>query len=370
MFWRWLRALLRWVGVNAFSKSWAVLSLMAVWVIVAWVAWSLGAVDDAGFMKDEWQGAFAVAFLLIPAVCFVGGRVIQKRLAVRQSKRLSSIRRWAAQRNWAKDVLNDDVTLPARGIPFTLGGVHTVMASAGGQHRGRNVMVAYYRVASGTRPDPLTYDFTVVAVGADADFPVTVTAPQRGLSLIKSLVGFQDIDVESVKFNQRWRVVGKDVRGSHAIFSPRVIERLIADDAGRSAVTWDSNAIMVIRDGFSDNWSAVDADLDLLADLAELVPGYMARTGVPALGSASTSTTNIGTVARPRIGTAPGTMWFFVAAMVMGLMAKAVNKAGHGGAAGVLLLVVVAIIGIGGWRNWRYKARMRREWADQVNASQ
>jgi hypothetical protein len=342
---------------------WGCLSFGGVLVIVVIIAVLLG-YDASG------QGTAVVvivSLILGGVIFFVGGPAIERRFALRRSARLFSINDWVAKRGWSLGVLSGGLTLPARGIPFTLGGEHVVLSSAGGQHRGRDAMVVYYQVASSERPGALTYDFTIVAVGADADFPITVAEPQRGVSLMKSLVGFQDIDVESAEFNRRWRVVGKDVRGSHAIFSPRVIERLNADDAGQSPVTWDSNAIMVIRDGFSDDWAAIDADLDLLADLSELVPGYMTRAGASTAGLARSSTARLGTVKMPRIRNEPVTIALYLMAMVPLAMAKGQNRAGHLGAAAVLLAIGLAVFGIASWRTWRHKARRRREWADRVN---
>src|SRR5690606_34193842 len=93
------------------------------------------------------------------------------------------------------------------------------------------------------------YTFTVTAVVADADFPLTMVQPRRGANLIKSVVGFQDIVTESASFNKRWRVVGNDERAGHEIVRPRVMALLDSESAVIDAVNWDANAVMVVTTG-------------------------------------------------------------------------------------------------------------------------
>lgn len=173
---------------------------------------------------------------------------------------------------WA--IVDPSATLPARGIPFTYGGVHTVFATLKGTVRGRSAVVMYYGVAPVVLANAQNYAFTIAAVFTDADAPVTMAIPERGFERLKAAVGEQDIDVESAEFNREWRLTGDDVQAVHDLMTPTVIERLLQPDARRFPISWDANAVMVVTEGMSTDVEAIDRQLDVLVDLADRMPAY------------------------------------------------------------------------------------------------
>lgn len=319
----------------------------------------------------EWVMAI-VGLLAIPlglAIFVLGRDVLAPRWGYsgRRMKRALTLNRWGRAHGWSIDVLKGDRTLPARGFPFNMGGEHTTLAAVGGRHRGRDAMVVYYTVKENEGPDSLAVDFTIVAIGADADFPITIVYPQRRASQLKSLVGFQDIDVESAAFNRRWRVVGTDERGSHAILSPRVIDRLTSPDAGGFPIAWDSNAVMVVQHGLSKRWTRLEAQLDLLAELAALVPGYMTRKGGATRGMSRASLDGVKTIEAPWIAPSRGALTLRLLGGTLIVGSVFLTGLGHAVYPLACAGTGIALFPLASWYEWLYKARRRREWVARAN---
>ncbi len=361
MTWRWLRAVVERAGHGVL----VVFSLAAAVTLAAAIIMTFGANDERSWATVVFVVGALTAYLAGGVFGF--GGLGEREGRHRHLRRVMAMRRWAQGRDWQLDVLSDDRTLPGRGFPFALGGVHSVRESAGGGHRGRDALVVYYTVATSEAPNALQYDFTIVAVGADADFPVTVAHPRRGASLLKDLIGLESVKVESADFDRRWRVVGIDTRAAHAILEPRVIERLTAPGASHRAITWDSNAIMTVRDGCVVNWTEIERELDLLADLALLVPRYMAREGGSTAGL-SRMTVGFRTMEAPTLELAAGAWWLWLVGCLIipsSLFLTLLGNAAYPLAcAGLGFCVFLS----GFWWDWRSRGRRRRAWAEKVSA--
>ncbi len=185
------------------------------------------------------------------------------------------IRTFAESRGWTYIGEGADIPLPARGFPFSAKGIHSTWGLIEGEQGGTAFAILSHSVSTRKSGNyPLV--FSVAAAHVPADLPVTVARPQQGWEAFAAAVGAEDIDTESADFNEKWRVWSVDKRAAHAILHPRVMERLLEDDAGRFAIAWDSNAVMYIMKG---TWNVKDIDgiLDLLVDLAVHVPAYLVR---------------------------------------------------------------------------------------------
>lgn len=351
-----------WRSRRGRKVKWGVGTLVAVWSGAAGLGWLTGEIHDESYFK-----IFLTLGIFLGAGAYAGMTPLlgwlRKRALARETEQLS---RWAQEQGWS-GVWGYGWTLPARGVPFTLGGQHAVVRTLKGSFNGRDVVVMHYQVRTGSysrKTDTRNYyDFTVTAAVADADFPLTMVQPQRGLNLVKAVAGFQDIDLESASFNRRWRVVGRDRRGAHEILHPRVMELLDADAAAVDAVTWDSNAVMVVQSGFDANPQSLARRLTLLTALADLVPAYMARAkGTVVDGSAFKA------LRMPTIGTNGVEKGLAVATVVVLLFIYVMRDGGQA----LRLPLIIAFFGLvvaTPIYDWHRRSRARREWAERINST-
>lgn len=86
--------------------------------------------------------------------------------------------------------------------------------------------------------------------------------------------GGDDLDVESPEFNEHFRVVTNRREYAHAVLHPRMMERLMREDARELAITIVGQCVMV--------WSVPPASLknvkqrlDVMADVVDLIPAFV-----------------------------------------------------------------------------------------------
>lgn len=267
---------------------------------------------------------------------------------------------------------------PARGVPFTLGADRTVFASIEKTHRGRTVRIMYYGVAAVDGGDPLNSMYTIVAVFTDADVPVTMIYPQKGVTAVKAALGATDVNTESAEFNRRWRLVSREPRVALEVMQPLVLERLLRDDVQGLTIAWDANAALAVSRGVSMDFAAMERALDVLVDVADRMPAYQTKSG--ARGErVSQGSLAIGHAPKYRPGpfeVALGALGILVAfgsgvfaEMIVPIDSWALGAEGDRlmwgfifFCAGVAVLLLGVVIGIARGK------RQRRAWADRVNA--
>ncbi len=111
-----------------------------------------------------------------------------------------------------------------------------------------------------------------VVVNRPAPGPTVSLVPDSGW---ERRVGAGEVDVESVAFNERWRPSGEDLRYTHAVLNPRVMERLLQADTEGLSVLLEGAHIVVYRHaaldlGQSDRMAQVAFDLrDLLRSVRD-----------------------------------------------------------------------------------------------------
>jgi hypothetical protein len=171
--------------------------------------------------------------------------------------------------------------------PFGLEGDHHAELAYVQTLRGQEVALLMYCVDTGTSKAPEPRRYTVVAASGNGSFPVTTVAPRtlvEGLfEVVASAVGLRSQRLESAEFNRRWRVISDDLASAHAMIHSRVMERLLRPDARGIRVTWDGDAIMCVQKGNGRRHTALENRINLVVDLANLVPGF-ARTDGGATG--------------------------------------------------------------------------------------
>lgn len=230
---------------------------------------------------------------MVPAVYFATKILAYRRRRSGVDSALATVDEWASSCGLTR---TDDpsMTLAVAAAPFDLAGRHTAMRSWTGRYGGQSVAVLHYLVDTGTRKHPERRVYTVVAATGNGDFPLTEAVPQRGAAAVAALVG-QDLDVESAEFNSAWRVSSVDERATHSLFTPRVIERMVAEHGHAVRTLWSGEVIVTVQRRAILDTEELTRRLRFVTDLAELVPGF-ARTdggfsGAPAATGARAEVT-------------------------------------------------------------------------------
>lgn len=282
-----------------------------------------------------------------------------------------ALSQWLGDKGW-RMIAGSASILPARGFPFNTGSKQEVLFAMEGEYRGRSAVVMYFRLTPGSGDNPVEIDFTIVASFTDADVPVTVAIPQRGVERLKALVGLQDIDLESVEFNRYWRLVGGDQAAAHAIMQPTVIARLLESDARDCPISWDANCVMAVNEGLSQDFGRLEAQLNVLTDLADRMPAYQTKSG------AAGHRVNVGELivqGEPKIkadwveiSLTLGSLLVFFTTMSLGSTNTSPERLLSPALYLALLGLSVVCWSVGCIYGWFRRRRIRREWADRVNA--
>lgn len=216
---------------------------------------------------------------------------------------LAALDTWAHERGLKREN-NHKITLDMEAAPFDLPGIHVAARSWTGRYRDQGAAILHYLVDTGTRKHPERRVFTVVAVTGNGDFPMTEAVPQRARERVSSALG-RDLDTESEEFNRAWRVVSADKQVTHSLFTPVVIERMVAQADKPVRTLWSKGAIATVSTGATLDTDVLGDRLDFVTDLATLVPGFARTdagfTGAPASQLARPDT--VGKTKRERSGT-------------------------------------------------------------------
>jgi hypothetical protein len=219
-----------------------------------------------------------LALIGIPVVvlAMVVGSFFIVRAAVRRwtgtAKAAAGLQVWAARHGW--EITHDGRVAAEWATRFhfsadDLTGPYADIAARGWVH-GRDAMVLFYQLRTGDSPKPIT----IAAVDVHADYPVTAVARPKSAGALSHPYG-STVPLESVEFGRRWSAMGRDAAGSHAIFTPRVIERLLEPmPGGQPEIVWDGPGIRTVDDSFIGDPMRLESRLLLLAELASLTPGY------------------------------------------------------------------------------------------------
>jgi hypothetical protein len=164
--------------------------------------------------------------------------------------------------------------------PFGGTGARVTEVLAGGSDGRPAVSLRYRAVRSRRRSG--TKALRVVAVGLPGPLPWMTLTRETLADRVRVGLGGQDVELESIAVNERWRIRAEDPRAAHAVLNPRLMELLLApelDDVG--LVVQGSDLVL---------WAPEPADLDrievwlgVLDAVAARIPGYL----WPGLGPAA-----------------------------------------------------------------------------------
>jgi hypothetical protein len=141
-------------------------------------------------------------------------------------------------------------------------------------------------VMRGTWRDRGARTFLYGAGGAGGGFHVCVVAMPGQLPTIelvpRGLRGHEapsgsDIEMESMDFNARWRVMCTDLKYAHAVLHPRMIQRLLEPGADFAAITIEGASMFAAYPNSGKAKATIPTEFDLLCDLIDLVPPHVWR---------------------------------------------------------------------------------------------
>lgn len=268
------RKTLKWSGLGGAGSRWFVF-LMGVPVIGGlWVFASVffeavradgGADSDASEAMVVGVGGMVIA--LVMAAFWVTALVAAPGEAS-YPEVIAGLHAWAARHGW--EVTDDTVTAAhwATRFHFSADDLTGPSAAARGWVHGRDAMILFTIIGTGDHQSRQT----IIVVDADANYPVTAVVRHRSA---RSHDYGSAVPLESVEFDRRWRAMGWDAAGAHAIFTPRVIERLLEPTpGGQPEIVWDGPGIRAADAGLIADPMHLESRLLLLADLAGLTPAY------------------------------------------------------------------------------------------------
>lgn len=112
----------------------------------------------------------------------------------------------------------------------------------------------------------------------ELEFPLQTIhiLPDDTLAKFSKFFGGQDIDFESAAFNEKWRVVGHNLKYAHDIVHPRMMERLLRSDANGMAIRIEGQYVL------SWTWNRqgpanLARRFGVLTSIAKLIPAFVLR---------------------------------------------------------------------------------------------
>jgi hypothetical protein len=132
------------------------------------------------------------------------------------------------------------------------------------------------RGTSASEDVTVTQEFRISSVELGADYPTIDILPEDVVALAAKLVGGMDVDFESAEFNRRWRVKGGDARYVHDMITPRVMDRLVQDDARGMALRIEGRHLMTWRAGRTGT-EDLATTFSVLTSVAAVLPPHVER---------------------------------------------------------------------------------------------
>lgn len=224
-------------------------------------------------MSGDLAGAIAsvLIFLGCGALVLTLGVVLHSRSYRRRRARVQA---WAAERGWTYRAEAPELVDRWTRFPFGPGYDCRATEVITGTFRGRSCLsMSFQRTDKGERRDdsPVTSLHHVVAVPLPVAVPSLVMSPEHSGTRLQKFLGWQDIEVNSEAFNQRWRLTGQAPADVRRLLTPWLMDRLLAPDGGGLTIVFEGVDVYAVRSGQQDE-QTIEPTLALLSDVADLVP--------------------------------------------------------------------------------------------------
>jgi hypothetical protein len=170
---------------------------------------------------------------------------------VQAKKRRELLQQFAAAQGWTWVPRDDSWAARFSGDPFGDGDSREAQNVLQGQWRGRP-MAAFdysyetYSTDSQGRRTTQTHRYAVCVLALPARVPKTELVPESVFGRLGTVLGMQDIELESEDFNRRYRVRSDNPKFAYDVLPPRTMEALLSRPtlhlrvAGTDAMCWES----------------------------------------------------------------------------------------------------------------------------------
>lgn len=196
---------------------------------------------------------------------------------IQQDRYRSELRALAARLGWTYAERSLTVGSGLTSYPFGHGAEREDVAVISGVFQGLRCVHFMHTFAERSEDGDVRQEFQVTAVELGAYHPTVDVLPDDVLAKAAKLVGGMDVDFESAEFNRRWRVKGADARYVHDMITPRVMDRLLKDDARGFALRIEGPYLFAWRAGRLRT-EKLAAMLGLLTSVAKALPPHVERT--------------------------------------------------------------------------------------------
>jgi hypothetical protein len=192
-------------------------------------------------------------------------------------KRRELFQQFALGQGWRWTARQDGWCERFRGTPFGTGDDRKALNVLEGAFRGRP-MVAFdysyetHSTDSKGNTTTQTHRYAICALSMPAPLPELELVPEGFLGRVGTMLGMQDIELESEDFNRRFRVRCTEPKLAYDVLPARTMEALLARPAlhvrlsGTDALCWEGGA---------HSPSELLARLDTLSTLLDGVPAFV-----------------------------------------------------------------------------------------------
>jgi hypothetical protein len=192
-------------------------------------------------------------------------------------KRRELFSSFARSQGWRWVARDDSWTARFREAPFGDGDDRKALNVLDGQFRGRPMVAFDYSYEThstdsrGNR-STTTHRYAICALSLPAALPSFELTPEGFLGRVGTMLGMQDIELESEDFNRRFRVQCDDPKLAYDLLPARTMQALLARPAlhvrlwGADALCWENG---------THSPSELLARLDTLSTLLDGVPSYV-----------------------------------------------------------------------------------------------
>jgi hypothetical protein len=192
-------------------------------------------------------------------------------------KRRLLLQSFAASQGWTWVQEDDSWAERYAGNPFGEGDHRRAANVLNGQFRNRGMVAFDYSYEtqstdSDGHSTTTTHRYAVCALSLQGNLPRFELVPEHLLGRLGTMLGMQDIELESEDFNRRFRVRCEDPKLAYAILPARTMEVLLARPAlhlrlaGADAICWENGA---------HSPAELLARLDTLSQLLDGIPPFV-----------------------------------------------------------------------------------------------
>lgn len=212
---------------------------------------------------------------VVPLLFLVGWGVYTYVRHVRAQRHTSALAAHCAARGWRFSA-EDAHGLADRwyGPPFDAGRRRRVRNVIAAEIDGRSVVAFDYSFVVRQGKHTKTYEYAVVTLGLPCPLPGLHVAPEGVLSRLGTMIGLEDIEVESEEFNRRFRVRCPDPRFAHDVLTPRTMHSLLSIGAVEFRFE-DTDALCYELGNLDPDW--VLAAVGVLRTVLAGVPSFVWR---------------------------------------------------------------------------------------------